>query len=59
MRIVAFFFHVFFAAATHAVVVRFNEDPDVLGDLIPLENDLGDDGVKVGPLACVSRSVRR
>ena len=50
-------FNVFFAAAMHAVLVRFSEDPDILRDLVHLEEDLGEDGVKVEPLACVRRSV--
>ena len=50
-------FNVFFAAAIHAVLVRFSEDPDILRDLVHLEEDLGEDGVKVEPLACVRRSV--
>ena len=48
-------FNVFFAAAIHAVLVRFSEDPDILRDLVHLEEDLGEDGVKVEPLACVRR----
>ena len=40
-------FNVFFAAAIHAVLVRFSEDPDILRDLVHLEEDLGEDGVKV------------
>ena len=50
-------FNVFFAAAIHAVLVRFSEDPDILRDLVHLEEDLGVDEVKVEPLACVRRSV--
>ena len=50
-------FNVFFAAAIHAVMVRFSEDPDILRDLVHLEEDLGEDGVKVEPLACVRRAV--
>ena len=50
-------FNVFFAAAIHAVLVRFSEDPDILRDLLHLEEDLGEDGVKVEPLACVRRAV--
>ena len=29
-----------FAAVTHAVVVRFSEDPDIVRDLVHLEEDL-------------------
>ena len=50
-------FNVVFAAAIHAVLARFSEDPDILKDLDHLEEDLGEDGVKVEPLACVRRSV--
>ena len=50
-------FNVFFASAMHAVLVRFSEDPDILRDLVHLEEDLGEDGVKVEPLACVRRAV--
>ena len=42
--------NVFFAAAIHAVLVRFSEDPDILRDLVHIEEDLGEDGVKVEPL---------
>ena len=48
---------VFFAAAIYAVLVRFSEDPDIFGDLVHLEEDLGEDGVKVEPLTCVRREV--
>ena len=40
-----------------AVLVRFSEDPDILRDLVHLEEVLGEDGVKVKPLACLRRSV--
>ena len=29
-----------FAAATHAMIVRFSEDPDIVRDLVHLEEDL-------------------
>ena len=48
------FFNVFFAAAIHAVLVRFSEGPDILRDLVQFEEDLGEGGVE---LACVRRSV--
>ena len=54
--IVAPSFQHFFAAAIHAVLVRFSEDPDILRDLVHLEEDLGGNGVEVEPLACVRRS---
>ena len=44
-----------FAAAIHAVLVRFSEDADIVRDLVHLEED-----VVVGkemPLACVRRAV--
>ena len=50
-------FNVFFDAAIHAVLVRFSEEPDICRDLVHLEEDLGEGGVKVEPLACVRRSV--
>ena len=50
-------FNVFFAAAMHAVLVRFSEDPDTLRDLVHFEEDLGGNGVEVEPLACVWGSV--
>ena len=31
---------IFFAAETHAVVVCFNEDPDIVRDLVHLEEGL-------------------
>ena len=50
-------FNVFFAAATHAVLIRFSEDPHILRDLVHLEEDLDEDGVKVDPLTHVRRAV--
>ena len=48
-----------FAAVTHAVVVRFSEDSDIVRDLVYLE-DLEENaaGVSSDPLACVRRAVR-
>ena len=46
-------FDVFFAVVIHAVLVRFSEDPDNLRDLVHLEDDLSENGVKVDPLTCV------
>ena len=34
------FFNIFFAAVTHAVVVRFSENPDMVRDLLHLEEAL-------------------
>ena len=50
--------HRFFSMySIHAVLARFSGDPDILRDLVHLEEDLGEDGVKVEPLACTRRSV--
>ena len=48
-----------FAAVKHAVVVRFSEDPDIVRDLVHLEEDLEENtaGVSSDPLACVRRAV--
>ena len=52
-------FNIFAAAVTHAVVVRFSEDPDIVRDLVHLEEDLEENaaGVSSDPLACVRRAV--
>ena len=44
---------------THAVVVRFSEDPDIVRDLVHLEENLEENaaGVSSDPLACVRRAV--
>ena len=44
---------------THAVVVRFSEDPDIVRDLVHLEEDLEEDvvGVNSDPLTYVRRAV--
>ena len=44
---------------THVVVVRFSEDPDIVRDLIHLEEDLEENaaGVSSDALACVRRAV--
>ena len=49
-------FNVLFAAAIHAVVERFIEDPDILRDLVHLEEDLGEDGMKVTTGMCTEIS---
>ena len=41
----------------HAVLVRFSENSDILRDLVHLEENFGEDGVKIEPLACVRRLV--
>ena len=48
-----------FAAVTHAVVVRFSEDPDIVRDSVHLEEDLEENaaGISSDPLACVRRAV--
>ena len=40
------YFNIFFAAVTHAVVVRFSEDPDVVRDLVHLEEDLDENAAR-------------
>ena len=52
-------FNIFFAAVTHAVVVRFSEDPDIVRNMLHLEEDLEENaaGVSSDPLACVRRAV--
>ena len=50
-------FNVLFAAANNAVLVRFSEDPDILRDLVHLEEVIGEDGVEVAPLACMCEKV--
>ena len=52
-------FSIAFAAVTHAVVVRFSEDPDIVRDWVHHEGDLEDNaaGVSLDPLACVPRAV--
>ena len=44
-------FNISFAAATHAVVVRSSEDPDIVRDLVHLEEDLEENaaGASSGP----------
>ena len=52
-------FNIFFAAVTHAVVVRFSEVPDIVRDLVHLVVDLEENAARVSsdPLACVRRAV--
>ena len=52
-------FNIFFAAVTHDVVVRFSEDPDIVRDLVHLEDDLEENaaGVSSDALAFVQRAV--
>ena len=52
-------FVIFFAAVTHAVVIRFSEDPDIVRDLVHLEEDLEENaaGVSSDLLARVRRAV--
>ena len=51
-------FSIFFAAVMHAVLVRFSEEPEIVRDLVHLEEDLEEDvvGVNSDPLACVLRA---
>ena len=48
-----------FAAVTHAVLVRFSEDPDIVRVFVHLEEDLEENaaGVSSDPLSCVRRAV--
>ena len=41
----------------HVVLIRFSEDPDILRELVHLEEDLGEDGGKVDPLTYVRREI--
>ena len=52
-------FNILFPDVTHAVVVRFSEDPDMVWDLVHLEEDLEENAAVVSsdPLACVRRAV--
>ena len=52
-------FNISFAAATHAVVVCFSEDPDIVRDSVYLEEDLEENaaGVSSDLLACVRMAV--
>ena len=52
-----FLFKVFFAALIRAVLVHFSAGPKVLRHLVHLEEDLGEDGVKVDTLACIRRAI--
>ena len=55
-----FLLNIFFAAVTHAVVLRFSEDSDIVRAFVHLEEDLEEDtaGVRSDPLSCVRRAVR-
>ena len=48
-----------FAAVTHAGILCFSEDPDIVRDLVHLEEDLEENaaGVSSDALACVRRAV--
>ena len=54
-------FNIFAAVicCVHAVLARFSEDPDIVRDLVHLEEDLEEDwaGVNADPLTCVLRAV--
>ena len=43
--------------AIHSVPPSFSEDPNILRDLVHLDEDFGKGGLEVKPLACVRRSV--
>ena len=49
-------FDIFFAAAIHAVLVRFSEGPDILRDLVHLDDD-GVGGKRWAIRSCAKRSV--
>ena len=48
---------VFRRKAIHSVPLSFSEDPDILRDLVHLEENFGEGGLEVEPLASVRRSV--
>ena len=48
---------IFRRSAMRCVPLSFSEDPDILRDLMHLEEDFGEGGLEVEPLACVRRSV--
>ena len=48
---------IFRRTAIHSVPPSFSEDPDILRDLVHLEEDFVEGGLEVEPLACVRRSV--
>ena len=51
-------FNIFFPDVTHALVVRFSEDPDIVRDLVHLQKDLEDGvGVNADTLTCARRAV--
>ena len=39
-------FNIFFAAVTEAAVIRFSEDPDIVRDLVHLEEDLDENAAR-------------
>ena len=59
LRAVTASFNIFFAAVTHAGVVRFSEARHIVRDLVHLEEDLEEDvvGVSWDPLTRVRRAV--
>ena len=53
------FFNISFAAAIHVVLVRFSEDPNIVRELVRLEEDLEENvvGGKFGSISmCPERS---
>ena len=48
---------IFRLTAIRSVPPSFREDPDILRDFVHLEEDFGEGGLEVEPLACVRRSV--
>ena len=58
MCIVAPFFQCIFRRCdTCRLLTRFSEDPDILKDMVHLQEDLGGNGEEVEPLACVRSSI--
>ena len=56
-------FNMLFTAVTHAVLVRFSKNPEIVRDLVQLDEDFEEDleggrgGGKLGPATCVRRAV--
>ena len=48
---------IFRRTAIHYVRLSFSEDADILRGLVHLEEDFGEGGLELEPLACVQRSV--
>ena len=57
--VLSLLFNILFAAVTHVVLVRFREDPELVHDLVHLEEDLAEEvvGINSDPLTCVRKAV--